>query len=118
MRVLILVSSWNLVVYKLEAGFCWGYFLGRYGEEPYSRVVRDTRLWCRKPLEGCTIASGFHHPFDDLKTLCQPDSKWVPFSNQGSMRQPKDRGGLSLSSAVPKIQWVSNPHCPYGYGKP
>ena len=27
----------------------------------------------------------------------------------------KKRNGLRLSSAVPKIQWDSNPHCPYGY---
>ena len=27
----------------------------------------------------------------------------------------KERDGLRLSSAVPKIQWDSNPHCPYGY---
>ena len=29
--------------------------------------------------------------------------------------QRKERDGLRLSSAVPKIQWDSNPHCPYGY---
>ena len=46
--------------------------------------------------------------------LCQPSSKWVPFSNKGRIRQRKDRDGLCLSSAVPKIQWDSNPHCPYG----
>ena len=27
------------------------------------------------------------------------------------------RGWLRRSSAVPKIQWGSNRHCPYGYGK-
>ena len=27
----------------------------------------------------------------------------------------KGEVGLRLSSAVPKIQWDSNPHCPYGY---
>ena len=27
----------------------------------------------------------------------------------------KERDGFRLSSAVPKIQWDSNPHCPYGY---
>ena len=34
---------------------------------------------------------------------CQPSSKWVPFSNSGRLRQRKERGGLRLSSAVPKI---------------
>ena len=46
---------------------------------------------------------------------CQPSSTWVPFSNYGRLRQQKDSDGLSLSSAVPKIQWDSNPHCLYGY---
>ena len=47
--------------------------------------------------------------------LCLPSSKWVPVSNQGRMRQLKERDGLRLSSAVPKIQWDSNPRCSYGY---
>ena len=37
------------------------------------------------------------------------------------IRQRKERDGLRLSSAMPKIQWNSNPHCPLrllGYGKP
>ena len=40
---------------------------------------------------------------------------WVPVSNQGKIRQQKERDGLRLSCAVLKIQWFSNPHCPYGY---
>ena len=48
-------------------------------------------------------------------SLCQPSSKWVPFSNKGRIRQQKEKDELCLSSAVPKIQWDSNPHCPYGY---
>ena len=27
----------------------------------------------------------------------------------------KERDGLRFSSAVPKMQWDSNPHCPYDY---
>ena len=42
----------------------------------------------------------------------EPSSEWVSFLNQGRIRQPK-RDGLRLSSAVLKIQWDSNPHCPY-----
>ena len=34
------------------------------------------------------------------------------FSNWGRIRQRKERDGLRLSSAVPKIQWDSNPHFP------
>ena len=49
------------------------------------------------------------------KSHCQPSSKYVPFSNWGRMRQRKERDGLRLSSAVPKIQWDSNLYCPYVY---
>ena len=42
-------------------------------------------------------------------SVCQPSSKWVPFLNAGKIRQGKERDGLCLSSAVPKIQWDSNP---------
>ena len=48
-------------------------------------------------------------------SLCQPSSKWILFSNKGRIRQRKERNGLRLSFAVPKIQWDSNPHCPYDY---
>ena len=62
------------------------------------------------------------HP-TTANSLCQPSSKWIPFSNQGRIRQRKERDGLRLSSTVPQIQWVCNPHCPpplrpLGYGKP
>ena len=46
------------------------------------------------------------------KTLCQPSSKWVPFSNQRKLKQQKERGGLRLPSAVAKIQWTSSPIAP------
>ena len=36
-------------------------------------------------------------------SLCQPNSKWVPSSNQRRIRQQKEKDGLCLSSAVPKI---------------
>ena len=39
--------------------------------------------------------------------LCQPSRKLVPFSNSGRIRQRKERDGLCLSSAMPKIQWDS-----------
>ena len=47
--------------------------------------------------------------------LCQPSSERVLFSNQDRIRRRKERDGLCLSSAVPKIQWFSNPYCLYGY---
>ena len=36
------------------------------------------------------------------------------FSDQGMERQRKDRNGLKLSNAVPKILWATGPHCHYG----
>ena len=45
----------------------------------------------------------------DWKTLCQPNSKWVTFQNQRKMRQQKEREGLQLFYAVPKIQWPPSP---------
>ena len=64
-----------------------------------------------------TVSREFEAQLSHVVTgkLCQPSRKWVPFSNQGRIRQRKERDGLCLSSAVPKIQWDSNPHCPYGY---
>ena len=35
--------------------------------------------------------------------LCQPSCNWESFSNHGRIRQRKQRDGLRLSSAVPKI---------------
>ena len=63
-------------------------------------VSREFEAWLRHAATG---------------KLCQTSRKWVPFSNKGRLRQRKERDGLHLSSAVPKIQWDSNPHCPYGY---
>ena len=31
-------------------------------------------------------------------SLCHPSSKWVPFSNKGRIRQPKERYGLRLTA--------------------
>ena len=42
-------------------------------------------------------------PFDNWKSFCQFSSKWEPFSNQGRIRQQRERDGLRLSSVVPKI---------------
>ena len=42
-------------------------------------------------------------------SLCQPSSKWVPFSKQGMIRQRKERDGLCLSLAMPMIQWAFSP---------
>ena len=53
-----------------------------------------------------------------VNSLCQPNSKWVTFSNQegqGSERRGMDR----LSNAVPRIQWTSkhSPHTATGLWK-
>ena len=55
-------------------------------------------------------------PCDDWKTLSvNPAENGYLFRIRGRIRQRKEIDGLRLSSAVPKIQWDSNPHCPYGY---
>ena len=83
-------------------------------ERRRGRVVRAARLWCRK--SPYRVSSRLGCAMRRLEnSLCQPSRKWVPFSNKGRIRQRKERDGLRLSSAVPKIQWDSNPHCPYGY---
>ena len=53
--------------------------------------------------------TGLHHA--TVGKLCQPSSEWVPFFELGKDKAAK----LRLSSAAPKIQWDSNPHCPYGF---
>ena len=49
------------------------------------------------------------------KLSLSTQQKMGTFFELGRIRQRKERDGLLLSSAVPKIQWDSNPHCPYGY---
>ena len=71
-----------------------------YGAESRRKVVSSRLGFAMRRLEN---------------SICQPSSKWEPFSNQGKTWQRKERNGLRLSSAVSKIQWNSNPHCPYGY---
>ena len=71
-----------------------------YGAESRRKVVSSRLDFAMRRLEN---------------SLCQPSSEWVPFSNQGRLRQQKERDGLRFTSAVAKIQWDSNPNCPYGY---
>ena len=49
------------------------------------------------------------------KLSLSTQQKTGTFFELGRIRQRKERDGLRLSSAVPKIQWDSNRHCPYGY---
>ena len=51
----------------------------------------------------------------DRAQFSPSSSKWEPFSNQGRIRQQKERDGLSVSSVVPKIYWASKPHYPYSF---
>ena len=70
------------------------------------------------------FAPGFRHPSDDCTTLSvNPALKGYLFRiREGvSSERRNESDGFSLSSAVPKIQWVSNTHLPhplsclYGY---
>ena len=81
-------------------------------ERRRGRVVRAAWLWHRKSPYRVSSRLGFAMRRLE-NSLCQPNSKWVPFSNKGRIRQRMERDGLRLSLAVPKIQWDSNPHCPY-----
>ena len=49
------------------------------------------------------------------KLSLSTQQKMGTFIELGKDKAAKGGGGLRLSSAVPKIQWDSNPHCPYGY---
>ena len=68
-----------------------------YGEESRRKVVSSRLSFTIRRLENSI------NPAVNL------------FSNQGRIRQRKERDGFRLSSAVPKIQWGSSPHCPYDY---
>ena len=68
-------------------------WLERLGGESRLKIVSSRLGFAMRRLENC---------------LCQPSSNSVPFSNQGRLRQRKERDGLRLSSAVSKIQWDSN----------
>ena len=84
-------------------------------ERRRSRVVRTARLWFRKSPKVVNSRLGF--TIRRLENpLCQPSSKWVPISIQGRIMQRKERYVLLLSSAVPKIQWESNPTDPTAIG--
>ena len=74
-------------------------------------MIRDTRLWCKKSPEGGELEPGF--AIQRLEnSFCQPSSKWIPFLNQGRIREQKKTDGLCLSYAVPKIQRASHPIAP------
>ena len=67
-------------------------------------------------VAGRSLVQGWASPFDKWKTLpVKPAVNGYLFSNEGTIRQRKERDGLRISSAVPTIHCDSNPHCPYGY---
>ena len=75
-------------------------------------VARATRFWCRKSPDGCDFEPGL---YGHLTTGKNNPAVNGTVSNQGKTRQPWERDGFNLLSAVPKIQWASNCHCPNGY---
>ena len=64
-------------------------------------MVTAALLRCRKSQQGCEFEAGLRHV--TTGKLYKPSREWVPFSNQGRLRQLKERDRLRLSSAVPKI---------------
>ena len=91
-------------VVRFSSTFC---LAGSYDKNGRRRgqVVRAAQLWDRKSRLGFAMRRLEN-------SHCKPISEWVHFSNQGRLRQRKERDGLRLSSAVPKIQWDSNPPPP------
>lgn len=74
----------------------------------------------RYVAEGHGFESGLGHLASGKLSLCNPSCKWVSFSNHRRIRQLKERDGLCLSHAVPKIQLASNLTLPLqslGFGK-
>ena len=74
-----------------------------YGAESSRKVVSSRLGFAIRRLEN---------------SLYQHRGKKVYFSNQRRIMQRKEQDGLRLLSVLPKIQWDSNLHCPYGYGNP
>ena len=67
--------------------------------------------WCRKSPEGLEFDAGRRHP--TTGKLCQPSSKWIPFSNQGRTRQRKERDGLRLFDLLyPRYSRTLTPTAP------
>ena len=65
----------------------------------------------QKLPEGREFEAELRHPMT-VKLSLQPSSECVPFSNQGRVRQRRERDGLRFSSAIPKMQWDSNTPLP------
>ena len=65
------------------------------------------RLWCRKSSKGREFEAGLRQP--TAGKHCQP------IGELGKDKAARGEGWALPSLAVPKIQWNSNPHCPYGY---
>ena len=84
-------------------------------ERCHGRVVRAAWLWCRK--SPYRVSSRLSFAMRRLKNcLYQPNSKWVPFSNKGRIRQRKARDGLRLSSAMPRYSGTLTPTAPTAIG--
>ena len=78
------------------------YLVRRHG-----RMVRSDSVIMQKGA-----GSSLKGPAGDRKTLCQPSSEWVPFSNQERKMQRKEWDGLRHLYDVPRIQSTSNPAVP------
>ena len=75
-------------------------------EAPY-RLVRASRLWFQK-VTGTSLVQT-RASLANWKTLCQPSSKWVPFSNQRKLKQQKERGGFVSHLLWPRYSGPPTP---------
>ena len=78
-------------------------------------MVRAARLWCRKRELERELEAGLRHAATGQLSL-STQQKMGTFFELGKDKAAKGEGwAMPFIKAVPKIQWDSNPHCPYGY---
>ena len=78
-------------------------------------MVKAAWLWRRKSPYWCEFKAELSHGTTGKLSLSTQQLNGYLFPIREGKRQGKERDELCFSSAVPKIQWDSHPHCPYSY---
>ena len=97
-QIVVSNQSWNEGVVKIECHKC---FSMKYGHHQRANTLYIIDAPNNK-RNTCSKIFLFSLPFISVKIL-SVKIQW------------KERDGVRLSSAVPKIQWDFNPQCPYDY---
>ena len=58
------------------------------------------------------LVRGWSSPCDDLKTLCQPSSEWVPFFELGKAKAAKGKGWIPPLILCPRYSGTLTPTAP------